>query len=129
MRRAPSSPCDALAPATALRPAAVLLGSYASFFEVINVSDMDEGSSRRRRLWAPPSEGHSPLAYWGSLLYLIGAVIFQLPVTFPLVATAEAVKVPWMALVFNWLPQVHARAPSCVPARACLRRDPPPRAR
>ena len=72
-----------------------LLGAYCHFFEVINV-----GRAGGRVLFAGPLSGPSESGYWGSLLYLIGAALFEVAV----VSAVVGLRSPHAALQFEWVP-------------------------
>ena len=86
------------------------LGAYLGFFHVINAGhgfdNVGGHGFQTIRWWAwPPSDdggGHGAAAYWGSLSYLIGALLFQLAVVYPLFAPHSWGFVP--LLLFESLP-------------------------
>lgn len=75
------------------------IGSYLSFFEVINVGLPPDD----RRLFSGPSGGTSASGYWGTLIYFIGASAFQIAVLVVLLVP----DLPFGATIaLSWLPQV-----------------------
>ena len=74
-------------------------GAYIGHFEVINV-----GCSQRRLL-AWPSEAVSASGYWGSGLYFVGAVAFEVAVGFNLLAPVTVRHDPLYHVLLDWLPQ------------------------
>lgn len=73
-----------------------VVGSYLSYYEVINVG------KRQHRYFAEPAASMSQAGYWGSLLYFVGASFFQ-------IAVFAAVFTPGLTtrkqLVWEWIPQ------------------------
>ena len=90
-----------------------LVGAYLNWYEVINV-----GRSGGRVLWAGPNEGPSESGYWGSLLYFVGALLFEVAVVTAVVAPIAGLHGPRVALAFEWVPQ--AAGGACFTIAACI---------
>ena len=80
-------------------------GAYLGFFHVINAGhgfdDVGGHGFLTIRWWAKPPSDHAA-AYWGSVSYFIGALLFQLAVVYPLFADHSWGFVP--LLLFESLP-------------------------
>jgi hypothetical protein len=72
------------------------VGSYLSFYEVINVG------RTQHRYFAGPAGAMSASGYWGSLFYFIGASFFQVAVFVALFTPGLTTR---KQLVLEWIPQ------------------------